>query len=77
MCHLADSKFPGTERVQRENSDVWEFECKQGVTIGQWSWSVTNQVSFNPEASAPLPRHPICSSVLCRMNPVFYKENIR
>lgn len=62
MCFLANSKFPGTERVQRENNDLWEFECKQGVMIGQWSWSVTNQVSFNPEASVHFP-DTRCSSV--------------
>lgn len=54
------------EFKQRENNDVWEFECKQFVMIGQWSWSVTNQVSFNPKASAPLPIHPMQQRVFAK-----------
>lgn len=49
------------EFKQRENNDVWEFECKQFVMIGQWSWSVTN-----PEASAPLPIHPMQQRVFAK-----------
>lgn len=50
------------EFKQRENNDVWEFECKQFVMIGQWNWSVTNQVSFNPRLQLHFP-YTQCSSV--------------